>query len=149
MKSRNRNHEDLYVKKYLNQAREAKIELSGKVEEARQIEELATSIKAVHWEKKSDKQKTDLSDQLIKLEKAQEDIGKTIEEYIKKREEIKELIGEVRDTRQRNVLYRRYILFQDWESIAEQCHYNIRWVFQLHKEGLQVLKESIKTHKEE
>lgn len=147
MKSRRRDKEEQEIKQYLKQVREMKIDLDGKLEEGRQIEELTKSIKEFHLEKRDGK-KSDISDQMVKLEKVKEDIGRMLAEYVEKREEVKRNIEKIRDKRQRNILYSRYILLKDWESIADQCHYALRWVFQQHKNGLQELKEIIKMHKE-
>lgn len=50
--------------------------------------------------------------------------------------EVREAIDAVEDARQREVLELRYRCYMRWEEIAVALHYHVRWVQQLHGEGL-------------
>ena len=43
------------------------------------------------------------------------------------------------DDTQREVLTRRYLLYQKWEYIAVEMNYNIKWIFKLHGKALSKL----------
>jgi DNA-directed RNA polymerase specialized sigma24 family protein len=65
--------------------------------------------------------------------KAHELKDRYIELYI----EIEKAIAAVADPVQREVLERRYMLYQKWEDIAEQMHFTERRIYQIHGRALQ------------
>lgn len=52
------------------------------------------------------------------------------------RREVKTAIEQVPDTREREVLRRRYLLGQRWENIAVETHTALRHVYRLHRAAL-------------
>jgi DNA-directed RNA polymerase specialized sigma subunit len=64
-------------------------------------------------------------------------------EYIQKFNEIDNVIRNVQSPIQREVLERRYLLYQHWGQIAEEMHYSERHVFRVHNAALQQLKDVI------
>lgn len=82
----------------------------------------------------------------------QEKAGQMLE-YIKKYREIEQVIGEIEDDVERDILERRYLLNQPWESgydkisgkyivgIAEDIGYSVRNVYKKH--GIALLKIKI------
>lgn len=57
--------------------------------------------------------------------------------YVEKYIEIDKAIRSVQSPTQREVLERRYLLYQKWEQIAEEMHYSSENVFKLHGKALQ------------
>ena len=60
-----------------------------------------------------------------------------------KRLEIEEAINAVSDDRQREILTRRYLLYQKWEEIALIINYNITHVFRLHNSALENMQLNV------
>lgn len=58
-------------------------------------------------------------------------------EFVNKYTEIDKAIHEVEDENLREVLERRYLIYQKWDQIAEEMHYTVRRVYQLHGDALQ------------
>ena len=69
------------------------------------------------------------------------DYEKKADELVRKlvnvRLEIEIAVAKVPDSRQREVLERRYLLYQGWNEIAEIMGYSQRQVFRIHREALQ------------
>ena len=50
-----------------------------------------------------------------------------------------DLIESLGDRRIQEILTRRYVSDQSFEQIAAAMHYDIRWVYRLHQQGLRLL----------
>ena len=68
-----------------------------------------------------------------------EDADKLMQEMIAARQRAEVLIASVPDAVQREVLTRRYIIGQRWESIAVDMDYEVRHIYRLHGNALSVL----------
>ena len=78
-----------------------------------------------------------MADSLVRVMEYEEQAQRLRELYIAKYIEIERAIHSVEDTVLREVLERRYLLYQKWEDIAEDMHYSQRTVFYLHGKALQ------------
>ena len=58
-------------------------------------------------------------------------------EYIEKYNEIDKAIRSIQHPAQREVLERRYLLYQKWQQIADEMHYSVQNVYILHGKALQ------------
>ena len=67
------------------------------------------------------------------------DVDKLMQEMIAARQRTEVLIASVPDAVQREVLTRRYIIGQRWESIAIDMDYEVRHIYRLHGNALSVL----------
>lgn len=70
----------------------------------------------------------------------EERLNAEIDELAEKRREIECAVNAVPDEVQREVLTRRYLLYQKWEVIAEEMCYSERQVFRIHGAALKALK---------
>lgn len=80
---------------------------------------------------------------------------KKISELIAKRLEIESVIADVPDALQREVLERRYLLYQPWETyfdkrtgekivgIDEAMNYSARQIYRIHGEALQAVSQNV------
>ena len=83
-----------------------------------------------------------------KIDEYERKANELIDSLIEKRIEIENTINAVPDSVQREILERRYLLFQDWDSgydrntgeykkgIYEEMHFSRRQIFYLHGEAL-------------
>lgn len=75
------------------------------------------------------------------------DYEKKADELVRKlvdvRLDIEIAIAKVPDSRQREVLERRYLLYQGWDEITEIMNYSKSHVLRLHKSGLEEVKKMI------
>ena len=77
---------------------------------------------------------------VLRVMELEERLAKEIDELTEKRREIECAVGAVPDEVQREVLTRRYLLYQKWEVIAEEMCYSERQVFRIHGIALRALK---------
>ena len=68
-----------------------------------------------------------------------EEAEKLMQEMIAARQRAEMLIASVPDAVQREVLTRRYIIGQRWESIAIDMDYEVRHIYRLHGNALSIL----------
>ena len=81
---------------------------------------------------------------LVRILEYEEHINAEIDKLTEKRQEIEQTINAVRDDTQREVLTRRYLLYQKWELIAVEMDRDLRWVYRLHGRALEKL--TIESH---
>lgn len=77
---------------------------------------------------------------VLRIVELEERLNAEIDEFTAKRQEIECAVCSVPDEVQREVLTRRYLLYQKWEVIAEEMCYSERQVFRIHGAALRALK---------
>lgn len=77
---------------------------------------------------------------VLRIVELEERLNAEIDELTAKRQEIECAVCSVPDEVQREVLTRRYLLYQKWEVIAEEMCYSERQVFRIHGAALRALK---------
>ncbi|MBQ7071732.1 MAG: hypothetical protein IJM87_10715 [Ruminococcus sp.] len=85
-----------------------------------------------------------IPDTLAKIIEYEEQAERLTKRYIELYSEIEKAIAAVSDPVLREVLERRYLLYQKWEDIADAMHRDLRWVYRLHGKALQQL--TIESH---
>lgn len=73
---------------------------------------------------------------VIRVMELEERLNREIDELTAKRQEIELVVNAVPDEVQREVLTRRYLLYQKWEVIAAEMNYSERRIFQIHGDAL-------------
>ena len=76
---------------------------------------------------------------ILRVLEYEERINAEIDRLTDTRLKIEQVINRVPDDTQREVLTRRYLLYQKWEYIAVEMNYNIKWIFKLHGKALSKL----------
>lgn len=93
---------------------------------------------------------TDMADMISKLSSIHERIHKDYIEASNNLLEVKEMLGRVEDTKEREILTRRYISCQHWDTISYEMRLDRRWIFRLHDRALDFLADgTVKTDKSE
>lgn len=59
--------------------------------------------------------------------------------YIANKERAASMIGRIDDDAQKAVLYRYYIMGENWKTVSCQMHYTRRYIFKLHDMGIKEL----------
>lgn len=73
---------------------------------------------------------------VLRVIELEERLTKEIDELTEKRREIECAVGAVPDEVQREILTRRYLLYQKWEDISREMGYTERRIFQIHGDAL-------------
>ena len=76
---------------------------------------------------------------ILRVLEYEERINAEIDRLTDTRLKVEQVINRVPDDTQREVLTRRYLLYQKWEYIAVEMNYNIKWIFKLHGKALSKL----------
>lgn len=131
------------AKEYLNQVRKIDKRLVitlRKVEKLRSsLEYRSPSLEGSSGGGNADRMPDTVS-KIIEYEKKAEEL-KAI--YIAKYIEIEKVIASVEDPVLREVLERRYLLYDKWESIAGAMNRDLRWIYRLHGKALETVKNII------
>lgn len=81
-----------------------------------------------------------MPDTISKIMEYEQHVQQLQAEFVNKYTEIDKAIHSVENANQREVLERRYLLYQKWEQIADEMHYSLQNVFKLHGMALQKIK---------
>lgn len=73
---------------------------------------------------------------VLRVLELEERLNKEIDRLTEKRQEIEQAVNAVPDEVQREVLTRRYLLYQKWGEIAEEMNYSKRRIFQIQGDAL-------------
>ena len=79
-----------------------------------------------------------------KIAEVEDKINAQIDRLVDLRQEIEEKLSALPDSKQKEVLHRRYILGQKWEEIAVQMDLDYRWILRIH--GKALLQLTIESH---
>ena len=79
----------------------------------------------------------------IRILAYEEKIDAEIDRLSRKREEIEQVIEKLPDKTERELLSRRYLLFQKWDKIAEDMGYSYRHITRLHGKALQKMSLNV------
>ena len=120
----------LKQKKYLQLYRES-IEKTSEI--AQNLAELKAEAEAL---KDHEGQRVELDAAVAKYVDACEEAEKELSRLADLRQDIRQLIDKVNDTRMHSILWRRYISGLSWEQVAVSMNYTYRRVTQLHGEAL-------------
>ena len=82
-----------------------------------------------------------MEDSMIRVLDYERHINEEIERLTAKRGEIENDIYMIPDDILREVLIRRYLLYQKWELIAEEMNYGVRHIYKLHLKALREFSE--------
>lgn len=92
---------------------------------------------------------SDMGDIVAKLSEMHDKIHKEFIEASNQLLEVKEMLNGVKDVREREILSRRYISCQHWDTISYEMRLDRRWIFRLHDRALDEIADDIsKTDKE-
>lgn len=91
----------------------------------------------------------DMADMVAKLSVIHDKIHRDYMDASQQLIEVKDLISRVEDAREREILTRRYISCQHWDTISYEMRLDRRWVFRVHDKALDSIAEdgTIRTDK--
>ena len=78
-----------------------------------------------------------IPDTLAKIIEYEEQTKRLTKRYIELYNEIEKAIKNIQSPTCREVLERRYLLYQKWTDIADEMHYSLENVYKLHGKALQ------------
>lgn len=91
---------------------------------------------------KTASRKNGMEDAMIRVLDYEEHINAEISALTELRSKIEKEIFAVSDETLRELLTRRYLLYQKWEFIAEEMNYGVRHIYKLHIKALKAFSEA-------
>ena len=131
------------AKTYLRQVKLLDIHISNKLEELQRLRGLSYKISSslnpnfVSGSRNMDK----IGDSIAKIVDLEVEINREIDLYVNKKREITDIIEKVTDPDQLEVLYRRYIQFETFETIASEMNMTYRNACYIHGKALQTVEQ--------
>ena len=93
-----------------------------------------------------------LADVIAKIVDMQEAINDEIDKLVDTKAEITNVIHRVEDDDYRSLLELRYLCYMEWDDIAREMNYSLRWTYTMHGRALaavdKILEEKASTCKE-
>ena len=134
--------ETISVKKWLNRGWKLNEEINTLLEEERRAFDNASRITSASDGERVQSSTGNSSEQrFINYTEYAMLIDGYIEKLTAIKEEIFVAIYKVENSTYRTLLIKRYIQFKTWETIAEEMHYEVRWVHKLHGRALKKISQ--------
>jgi len=130
------------TKEYLSQAYRIDQRINNKIEEAERLRSLAENVTTTFSETGScgvfdPQSKENIITKLLDLNS---EIQKEIEYLLDLKKNIREKIKTISKPEFRMILEMRYINFYSFEQIANEMHYNLHYIFNMHRKALNFIK---------
>ena len=77
---------------------------------------------------------------LVSLIGCDEEAAECLEKYLEARRAAESLIGSLENPDEKEVLTRRYIMFEKWEDIAEKMNYSKQHIFRIRNRALKKMR---------
>ena len=137
--------ESVTKKEFLNQYRNAEREIAIKMDEIVRLREMATKVTQVLTpDKVKGGMENRREESIAKIVDMEKEIGASIDNLKKIREQVECAINAISNANQRDVLRLRYLDGMKWEQIAVKLNYDYRWVLRLH--GMALHEIAIESH---
>lgn len=137
------------IKEYLSQARYLDMRIDSKIKQLHSLNDLASKCTSVitgmpHSPNKGTSTMADTINKIIDLEC---EINSDIDKLVSLKKEIAEVINRVQKTEYRMILEKRYLALQNWERIASDMGYELRWLYRLHGKALHEAEKIMKNER--
>ena len=130
------------AKEYLSRAYLLEIQVQTKMQQIEKLRAFASRVSSGIRKDvvKHDRNQNRMEDTVLKILEEEEELNRKIDELVAVKQEIREVIDQVEDMTQRLILEKRYLLFQDWETIRIDFGYSCFWPYKWHKRALEVVQ---------
>jgi hypothetical protein len=126
------------VKEYLSQARYLDMRITSKIEQLQSLNDLATKCTTTYSDmpKSPNRGGSRLEETILKIIDLEEEINGDIDKLLDLKCEIVGVIKAVEDKEYQTILEKRYLCFMNWEQIAVDMKYELRYLHKLHSKAL-------------
>ena len=126
------------AKEYLSQAFLLNVRISSKVAQAQSLRDTATKASAVlsGMPHSPSRNIYRMEEAIVRMVDLENEIAEHVECLVSLKRDIARAINSVESETHRILLELRYLCFKDWEQIAEDMHYERRYVLKLHGQAL-------------
>ena len=126
------------AKEYLNQGYRINEHIDAKIGQIAMLRELATktNVTLSDMPGNPNRDNSRVEDTILRIIELENEINNSIDELVKLKREITEVVDAVDDSQERLVLNLRYLNFMTWEKIADKMECSVRNVHILHSKAL-------------
>ena len=128
------------AKEFLSQAWQIDRRIDRKIEERERLNARLTSARAANLSGMPRGGRHDWTDAVAALLDMDAAIRDEIMALCRVKRQVMDAIDAVADMRYRRLLELRYRNYMEWEAIAEEMGYDLRWVYRLHGMALQEVR---------
>lgn len=127
--------------KYLNRSFYIDQQINSKINHLNSLDSLVKKITStLGGTSSSGTKKVDIMQTTIaNIMDLKAEINEKIDEFVDLQREIMHVIEKLSNEKYQTLLTYRYLSFQEWELIALEMGYNIRHIYKLHNEALQMV----------
>lgn len=141
----------LGVKEFLNQSYKIEKRINSKIEQIKTLRILAEKVTSVFSDmpKNTTKNPHIMEETIAKLVDLETEVSEDLKNLVKIKEEITHFIKNVENKEFQMILELRYLCHKDWQQIADNLGYDLRYTFKIHGKALKFvdfLKEDTKRH---
>jgi hypothetical protein len=135
----------LSIKEELQELRHQHYYISTRKKEIELLKQDLIFIRGIDYTKdKTGTVQTTQEDLICNILEFETDIMHKMKELLKEQAKVKSKIFALKNKAQQIVLYKRYILCEDWESIADEMGYSLSHIYKLHGWALKELSKLYK-----
>ena len=119
------------AKEYMEQARYLDMQINSKIEQIRNLNELATKATTVYSDMphSPNRNTSRMEETVVKIIDLESEIDRDIDALVDLKREIQAVINNVEDEKYRILLELRYINQMSWEEIAVHLGYDLRYEY--------------------
>lgn len=131
------------AKEYLSQALAINHKIDSKLEQASSLRSLSMKVTTSFGENRvqTTRKQSPMEEIIVKLMDLENEVNKDIDRLIKIKEDILEVISQVKDINQQVILEKRYISRKTWEDIARETGYDRSTIYRNHGKALKEIEE--------
>ena len=127
---------------FLSRARCLEAEIESKIRQLKNMRELSLSIRSFLRDEPvvSHSAGNPLENSVVRIVDAEAELDRQVHELLKVREEILKVLEQVPEQECRLALEKKYLEYENYDQIGEDCRCSRRWAICLHKRGLELVQ---------
>ena len=127
------------AKEYMEQARYLDMQINSKIEQIRNLNELATKATTVYSDMphSPNRNTSRMEETVVKI------IDRDIDALVNLKREIMRVVNRIESAEYKTILEMRYLQFKKWEQIALLMSTDLRWVYRMHGRALNEVQKII------
>lgn len=132
------------TKEYLKSVKAIQIKLQYEFEKLEMLESLKYRVPGgtPTRERVQESRRTDYLERTVfKIIEGQKKINKRVDEYMAEIEKVERFIDNIKQEEYRQIMRDRYILNHKFEEIAVKNHYELSWVYRVHRNCIDFLSK--------
>lgn len=133
------------AKEYMEQARYLDMQINSKIEQVRNLNELATKVTTVYSDipHNLNRNTSPMEETVLKIIDLESEINRDIDALVNLKREIMCVVNSIESAEYRTILEMRYLQFKKWEHIALLMSTDLRWVYRMHGRALNEVQKII------